>query len=182
MRLVGLYLVLAAIAILTFFLWNSTRWKAGGKIAALVLAFGVVGISSWVLWRLQPWMSPDQAVHLCSERFGGYDFQVWQRKNAETFEPFASGLFVRSPDNQWRVFLLDFQDRYRPSFKLREVGSGIIVLRNGKKLGVFDRATQTFEWELNGRRSTGDALEGEPPGSWWLKQETEARVPRKAEQ
>jgi hypothetical protein len=178
-RIIALYLALAAIGVLILFLWNNRPWKASGKIAALVLALAIVGISSWVLWRLQPWMSPGSAVCLRSEGFGGYDFQVWQRKNAETFEPFADGLFVRSPGKQWRVLLLDFQDRYRPSFTLREASSGIIVLRNGETLGVFDRASQAFKWEPYGRLSTGDALDGEPPGNWWLKPETEASVPSK---
>src|SRR5215813_11495216 len=98
------------------------------KRIARVLAGGIflvlVGLGIWFHRVYQPWMPAGRAVHLSSEHFGAYDFQVWQRKNTISTEPFATGLFVRKQGDPWKVFLLDFQDSYRSSIVLRPKGAG----------------------------------------------------------
>ena len=104
-------------------------------------------------------MSSGRAVHISSTHLGDYDFQVWQRKNAEVAEPFATGLFARKQGGQWRAFLLDFQDCYRPHILLRKEDSGIAVLYGSEKVGFFDEAQQTYKRKSNGRLDPGVVLD-----------------------
>ena len=142
-----------------------------GAIALVVLI--------WLGWTFQPWMSSGRAVHIGSTHLGDYDFQVWQRKNAEVAEPFATGLFARKQGGQWRAFLLDFQDSYRPHILLRKENSGIAVLYGSEKVGFFDEAQQTYKRQSNGGLDPGVVLDSEPPGNWWVKPEADAGIPRK---
>jgi hypothetical protein len=138
------------------------------RIIVLLLVTIFVALITWIGWTFQPWMSAGRAVHISSTRLGEYDFQVWQRKNKDLTEPFATGLFARKQGGQWRAFLLDFQDSYHPQIFLRKQDSGIAVLYGREKLGFFDERQQTYRRESNGRLDTGAVLDSEPPGNWWL--------------
>lgn len=73
----------------------------------------------------------------------------------------------------WKVFLLDFQDNYRSLIILRRQGSGVAVLQDKRKLGLFDETQEVFMRDYSGgdvRKDMGDVLNSEPPGNWWLKQ------------
>ena len=133
----------------------------------------------WIGWTFQPWMPAGRAVHISSEHIGDYDFQVWQRKNDIATEPFSTGLFARKQGGQWRAYLLDFQDNYRPPIALRREDSGVAVLYGREKLGFFDESEQTYKKESNGRLDTGVVIDSEPPSCWLLGPETDASVPRK---
>ena len=117
-------------------------------------------------------MPPGYVVHLSSEHLGDYDFRVWQRKNAGS-EPFATGLFARKQGGPWKVFLLDFQDKYRSSIVLRREGSGVAVFQDNRKLGIFDETQDAFKRDSDGGMFPGDLLNSEPPGNWWLKEAAE---------
>src|SRR5262249_6608059 len=96
---------------------------------------------------------------------------VWQRKNTISTEPFATGLFVRKQGGPWKVFLLDFQDSYRSSIVLRPKGAGVVeVLQDNRKLGDFDETQGVLRRDLESRTltDTGEILNSEPPGNWWL--------------
>jgi hypothetical protein len=144
---------------------KSALWRL---LTLLVLAALVAGM--WVGWKLHPWMRPGQAIHIKSWKFGHQEFAVWQRKNTTFVEPFATGLFARRGSEQWRAFLLDFEDLYHPGIVLRKEATGVVVVRNGKRLGVFDEVTQTFTRESDGSSFTGTVIYGEPPGNWWIEQ------------
>jgi hypothetical protein len=122
----------------------------------------------WIAWKFQPWMPAGHAVHLTSNHIGDYDFQVWQRKNAVITEPFATGLFARKQGEQWRAYLLDFEDAYRPPVVLRREDSGVAVFYGSEKVGFFDERQRTYKREVNGILDTGAVLDSEPPGNWWL--------------
>lgn len=138
------------------------------KIVGLLVAIVLIAFI-WLGWKFQPWMSAGRAVQISSEHLGDYDFRVWQRKNTEIMEPFATGLFVCKQGGQWQAFLLDFQDTYHPSIVLRKEDAGVAVFRGSKKLGVFDVTQQTFKRDSDGASFTGAVLNAEPPGNWWLK-------------
>jgi hypothetical protein len=108
--------------------------RARMKSILALLGLAVVSVVSLVVWKLQPWMPAGRAIRLSALTLGGHDFQVWQRKNPDTFEPFATGLFVQDGTNDWRVFLLDFEDTYHPRVSLRREGSGIVVFHGGDRL------------------------------------------------
>src|SRR6266581_4470910 len=139
------------------------------KITASFLFLPVLAALAWFMWRFQPLMSGGQAVHVSTGQIGRFDFQVWQRKNSSTFEPFATGLFVHKKGEPWRVFLLDFEDVYHPNVRLRKENAGVVVIEHGKKLGIIDDELQTFKRESDGASFPCGVLDGEPPSSWWLK-------------
>ncbi len=164
MRIIALLLLLAAIvAGLIWCAWKIRPW------VAWVSALAIIGACAWVTWKFQPWMPPGQAVIVSTQHLGDLEFQVWQRKNPQTFEPFATGLFVRERNGPWRAYLLDFEDMYRPSIVLRKESVGISVVRDGERLGVFNQVTQTYTQESTGYSCPGAVIDGEPPGNWWLK-------------
>jgi hypothetical protein len=115
-------------------------------------------------------MPPGRAVHLSTEHIAEHDFQVWQRKNAGWPEPFATGLFARKNGGHWKAFLLDFQDNYRSSITLKPDGSGVVVLQDGHKLGLFDENQDVFKRDSDGAIFEGVVLSSEPPGNWWLEE------------
>jgi hypothetical protein len=135
------------------------------------LAVGVglplVVATAWFVWQLHPWVAPGRAFDLGHWRFGDCEFQVWQRKNAEAFEPFADGLFVRRATNQWEVFCFDIQDSYSPRVELRRQGTEVLVYRGGEKRGVFDLAAHTFRRHEQPFDPVFIALQ--PPGDWRLR-------------
>jgi len=137
------------------------------KVAGLLSVIVLVALV-WVVWKFQPWMSAGRVVQLSSTHLGDYDFQVWQRKNAGITEPFATGLFARKQGEQWRAYLLDFEDAYRPPVVLRREDSGIAVFYGSEKVGFFDKMQRTYKREVNGNLDPGDVLDSEPPGNWWL--------------
>jgi hypothetical protein len=99
-----------------------------------------------------------------------YDFQVWQRKNDSVSEPFTTGLFARQQNGQWQVFMLDFEDTYRPSVALRDEGVGVAIFEDDKKLGLFDLKEDVFRRTSDGTSFPGELLTSEPPGDWLLRQ------------
>ena len=125
-----------------------------------------VSAIAWFVWELHPWMPAGHALALGTWRFGDYEFQVWQRKNPDTFEPFADGLFVRYGTNQWRVFYFDIQDCYSPKIRLQQELSEVLVYRRGENRGTFDLTTQSFR--RNGLIVPAAYITGNPPGNWWL--------------
>jgi hypothetical protein len=127
----------------------------------------LVTVLMFLGWKLQPWMQGGRAVFLRGEDVSGYEFQVWQRKNTEITKPFATGIFVRRPGEKWKVFLLDFEDTYRPRIKIQKEGRGFAVLRSGKRLGIVDETSWTFLPDGNGQPDAAVTIEGEPPGKWW---------------
>lgn len=140
--------------------------KMAMPISAAIVAGG---LTCFVLWKFQPFMPAGRGVHLGSWHVRDQDFQVWQRKNPEFTEPFATGLFVREPSGKWRAFCLRIEDLYAPRIVFREEDSGIAILRNGTKLGVFDQRAATLRLEPDGAALTGGVLDDGPPGNWWLK-------------
>lgn len=142
--------------------------KVVGFLSAIALVV-LIWIGIWICRVYAPWLPPGSAVHLSSEHIGNYDFQVWQRKNVGS-EPFATGLFAHSQGGPWQVFLLDFQDSYRSSIVLRAEGSGVAVLQDNRRLGVFDETQGVLRRESDGSVSPGSVLNTEPPGNWWLEE------------
>jgi|ERR1044071_3114376 hypothetical protein len=136
-------------------------------VAILVLA--VLCVISLVVWKMQPWMPAGRAVRIKSEHFGGYEFEVWQRKNDSFGEPFATGLFVRDGTNAWRVFLFDFQDMYHPRITLQHEGSTIVVLHGKERLGALDGQAQNFTRKPDGAAFQAAIIGRERPGNWWLR-------------
>jgi hypothetical protein len=72
-------------------------------------------------------MPAGHTVHLENVRLGDSDFQIWQRKNENITEPFATALSVHKPGGVWTAYLLDFEDLYRPKINLRKEGSAVVV-------------------------------------------------------
>jgi hypothetical protein len=138
------------------------------KIAGMLVLLFLVALL-WLSYGFQPWMRKGRAVHISSSHLGRYEFQVWQLKNSSITEPFTTGLFVRKEKGQWRVFMLDFQDIYRPSVTLQEDASGVAVLENGEKLGTFDFKQEVVKHGPDGAVLDAITLTSEPPGEWSTK-------------
>ena len=143
-----------------------TKMKRVAYLAGLAAVVAV----AWIAWKLHPWMRSGDAVELGSWQLAGHDFQVWQRKNNDLLEAFATGLFVRNTTNQWQVFCLDFEDVYSPKIELQANGSQVAVLRSGTKVGDFDTTTVTFKRATDGAALNAVVISNAPPGDWWLKQ------------
>jgi hypothetical protein len=139
------------------------------KVIVAILGLAAIGLIGFVVAKLQPWMPAEHAVCHSAVTFEGHDFEVWQRKNDSLCEPFATGLFVREGTNDWRVFLLDFQDTYHPKVALRREGSSIVVFHCGDKLGALDYKANTFTRKSDGAVFQAATIGEKPPGNWWLK-------------
>jgi hypothetical protein len=153
--------------------WRSRSKAAASPTKKVLALLGVLFlvVLLWIGWDFQPWMPAGRAVHLTSQRIGDYDFQVWQRKNNGIGEPFATGLFVRKQGGQWRAFLLDFEDSYRPTIDLRKQDSGIAVFYGNSRWGHLDEAQQVLKRYSNDAYSDhGVVIDSDPPGNWWLKE------------
>lgn len=163
-RIGALLLALAAvIAVLLRLAWKIRPW------VAWLLVVGIICAVAYGVWEFHPWMPVGKAVFIGSWKFGDCDFEVWQQKNAEWGEPFATGLFARKQSERWRAFLLDFEDLYHPSIMLQKEGSEVVIVHDGDRLGIFDEGLQTFKREPNGTPDKGTVIAGEPPGDWWQK-------------
>lgn len=134
-----------------------------------VVAFITVLALAWIAWKLHPWMQSGHAVRLGSWNIAGREFQVWQRKNNDLLEAFATGFFVRTGTNQWRTYCLDIQDHYSSKIEVRADQSQIIVLRDGVKLGDFDVPSASFKRATDGAVVNAVVISNEPPADWWLK-------------
>lgn len=121
-------------------------------------------------WYLRPWIKPSQAHILGTWKIGDTHFQVWQRKNNDLAEAFATGLFVQNQNGQWQVYLLDFEDLYAPKIELKPDGSRIAVLRNGTKLGDFEPITAELKYPKGDRAFFPTLISNAPPADWWLGQ------------
>ena len=178
-RLMILGLVVATLVFLVSRVWRlwSLKSNAASKplraiLALLSMSFLVFML--WVAWQFQPWMPAGKAVHVSSSHIGDYEFQIWQRKNGWLMatEPFATGLFVRKQSGQWKAFLLDFEDAYRPTITLQEHASRVAVLYGSNVRGYFDEAQQVFKRNYEGEFLPIEAtlIDSEPPGKWWLEE------------
>jgi|SRR5882724_1825799 len=142
----------------------------GGVILSLVILITVGGI--WLSWELHPWMPAGQTIVLGNWKFDDYEFQVWQRKNQDVFEPFADGLFVRQGTNQWQAFCFDIEDDYSPKIELQKENKKIIIICRGEQRATFDMSAQMFQRGRNPLESFSPGGIGEnvePPGKWWLR-------------
>lgn len=140
--------------------------KRVAQLAALV----VILIAGWIAWRLHPWMHSGRTVQLGSWQMGGHEFQVWQRKNNDLLEAFATGLFVRTATHDiWQVYCLDFEDIYSPKMELRVIGSQIAVFRSDTKIGDFDTTTTNFKRAIDGATLNAVVVSNDPPSDWWGK-------------
>jgi len=135
-------------------------------LVGLVVTVAVIA-GAWFVWQLHPWVPAGRALALGDWRFGDYEFQVWQRKNPDTFEPFADGILVRHGTNEWQAFCFDIQDGYSPRVNLQQEHSEIVVYRSGEERGRYDMITQTFR--RGGSAFTPTDVIGNPPGDWWLR-------------
>ncbi len=168
--------------VFVFLIWSG--WKLSHLMSRaptlIKKVFGLLSIAFlafmlWIVWQFQPWMPAGRAVHLSTEHIGDYDFQIWQRKNGWIMatEPFATGLFVRKEGGQWKAYLLDIQDTYRPSISLREDNSGVAILYDKTKRAYFDEDRDVFLRYHHDGGSTvfeGIVIDSEPPGNWWLQE------------
>jgi len=172
--------VLTAVLILfIFYIWKSWHPTSNAanppKKTLGLLSMLFLGAILWVAWKFQPWMPEGRAVHVGDAHFGNHDFQVWQRKNSFAYatEPFATALFVRKTGDQWKAYLLDIQDIYRPSISLREENSGVAILYGKTKRAYFDEERDVFtlyHWDGGSNEIEGIVVDSAPPGNWRLKE------------
>jgi hypothetical protein len=143
----------------------------GVKKLPQILGVLLLVFTAWGLWKVQPWMPANRAVLLGKWKFGNTEFQVWQRKNREIAEPFATGLFVRKGTNVWQSFCINIDDCYSPSIKLREEDNLILISKSFRKFAVFDTTTQTYRriTDRGPHLPMGIGVGNEPPGDWWIK-------------
>lgn len=145
------------------------------RLLGIVIGFAVLVVvcvavtGAWFVWKLHPWVPAGHALALGNWRFGDFEFQVWQRKNADIFEPFADGLFVRRGTNQWQAFCFDIQDRYSPRVRLTHEQGRVVVYRDDENRGVYDVTTQTFRRHGEACTPEGMGNSTSPPGQWWLR-------------
>ncbi len=137
------------------------KWGIHTLTIATILAAAVGA------WYLRPWIKPGQTHHLGTWQFGDTHFQVWQRKNADLAEAFATGLFVQNKTGGWQVFLLDFEDLYAPDIELQTEASTIAVVHNGTKLGDFHLATSELRYPKSTRAFYATTISNAPPAEWW---------------
>jgi hypothetical protein len=134
----------------------------------LAVGLVLVPVGSFLL-LFRPWMTAGKAVHLGTWILESGDYQVWQRKNADLFEAFATALFVRIETNQWKAFLLDFEDTYAPRVELHGNAKSVDVIRNGKRLGSYDCLQRTFHRSSDHASMSFKLIQGKPPADWWAK-------------
>lgn len=137
------------------------RRKAGLVTLALSALAG-----GYLLWQMQPWMPGGHAVSLGTWQFEEFKFEVWQRKNSNILEPFATGVFVRKGNNSWAVCCIDIQDHYSPRIDLHKDGSKIVICHDGEKQFAYDLTAEIFSFR--GEPFAFHHSEQKPPGDWWL--------------
>jgi hypothetical protein len=149
---------------------SSRNPGARRTILAFVVVIVLVALA-WAAWKFQPWMPEGHAVRLESTRLGDSDFQIWQRKNGNVSEPFATALFVRKPGGPWTAYLLGFEDVYRPEINLRREGPTVGVFYGNHRWAGFDQERQVLTRESDGRSlvTHGVLIDSDPPGDWWEK-------------
>jgi len=144
------------------------RWSGSFRVATagLVVIFLIIGGAYF--WLLHPWIAPKTAIFCDRWSMSGNNFEVWQIKNVEVLEPFATGLFIRCATDQWLVVCLDHQDYYKPEIELREEGTLVHVTHRGNHIGALETKTQTFRRTKGGQIVTMVPIRGAPPGNWWI--------------
>jgi len=85
-------------------------------ITMAAVASLLVGVVSW---KLRPMTPAGKTNCLGTWKFGDYEMQIWQRKNATLSEPFSTSLFARHQTNAWHQYYLNHQDSYAPHYFLR---------------------------------------------------------------
>lgn len=146
---------------------STQMWKRATLLTIITL--GICFPIASFLWLFQPGTGKGEAVALGHWQIGGFEFQAWQVKTPYTFEPFATGLFVRRGTNRWKVFPLDIKDLYKPRLELKLEASNVFILRKGRCLGVFETENETFSKGPSKPSfiPMGIGAATEPPGEWW---------------
>jgi hypothetical protein len=135
-----------------------------GMLFSVVAAF-----SGRVLWALHPWVPSGQSCHISDQDLEGYEVEVWQRKNSTIVEPFTTGLFIHKTGAQWRAFWIGFEDVYHPNIRVRKQGSQLVVIFDGKTIGIIDHDANVFKRTSDGSEFPAAVLKDRPPGQWWFK-------------
>lgn len=133
-------------------------------IVTIALAFALL-----VAWKLQFWLPAGTAFLLASEHFASEDYEIWQRKNHEVFEPFATALFVHDrASGVWTAYCLDIQDTYQPPYSMRKAGAEIQILRGRTHVWTYETATHTLRRVRTEMTQKGIVIGSNAPGKWWL--------------
>jgi hypothetical protein len=128
----------------------------------LMLVFGVAYV-------FHPWVSPGQTIRVDDQEFGGYQAQVWLRKNSTFVEPFSTGLFLRKKNGKWYGIQIGFDDYYRPKVHLKMEGGRILVSNNGADVGFIDEDLSALK-RTDGAVFQLVALGEAPPDNWSIRQ------------
>ena len=150
-------------------LWGQLgRYALARRLLTVLIVVVLVGLV-YTAWKLQPWMPIGHMVHLKSTHLGDFDFEIWQRKGASISEPFATALFVRKSGEPWRVYLLGFEDVYRPRIDLRTEGAVVVVFYGNYRYAYFDEQQQVLRRDSKDQNlaNHGVVIDSDPPGDWW---------------
>jgi hypothetical protein len=116
---------------------------------ALIVVLVVVLLLCFTAWKLQPLMRPGTTVFLVETNAGGFQMQIWQRKNTEILEPFSTKLLVKRDDRRW-VYSIDHQDVYKPPLTFATLGKQLVIRDGSKPVAYFDIETGFFRKKLGG--------------------------------
>src|SRR5689334_6842229 len=98
------------------------------KLLFITVVAGVCGFLGYLLFRLEPAMPAGTVVKLSAFQAGAYDLQVWQRKNENWAEPFATVVFLRHKTNStWNTYTLGIQDLYKPAIQFQTDGTNVQI-------------------------------------------------------
>ena len=106
------------------------------------------------------------AVFLGRWHFNSHEFEVWQRKDSLS-EPFATGLFVRGTNGDWRVFCLNVDDFYAPNINLIPHDSNIAVMYGSRLVGNYSVEREAFRKAPHTGDMVAVSINQVPPGEWF---------------
>jgi len=133
-------------------------------ILTILLALMLLGA-----WKLQFWLPAGTPFLLASEHFGSQHYEIWQRKNREILEPFATALFVRDNTNgAWTAYCLDIQDTFQPPYSMKKSGTELHIFRGRTPLWTYDPVKRTVRTVRTEMVQEGIVVGTNAPGKWWL--------------
>ncbi len=97
----------------------------------------------------------------------GKRWEVWLRKNKDSGEPFAAGLFIEQAPEVWYTCLLDFETIRSVGYTVRPQGTNFVVLEGSSPFATLDSELRHFQRIGRDEPEAATVTQGQPPGRWW---------------
>lgn len=141
----------------------------------IVFALLVVFVAVWCSRLTGLWDKPGSSFRIASYN-SDIVMEVWQIKNEEYSDLYATGLFINQSDNKWIIFCLGFDDFRFPTVAFMKKGNIIIVEKHGTIHGYYDTVNMCYRREGNPEFVQEAQIFGRPPGNWWQSNPTRIKL------